>query len=138
VVIVEPQTDRRTPRRRAGDRAEEEAADYLASIGWTVIARNVRAGRHEIDLVALEPGVPAALVFVEVRSRSTGDFGTPEESVAGRKAAGMYRAAIVLANAGRLPNGQALPRLRWRVDLVSVVLSGGTRQIRHLRGVDAS
>jgi putative endonuclease len=101
-----------------------------------VIGRNVRVGRHEIDLVAIEPGEPPTLVFVEVRSRSTTGFGMPEESVVGGKATRMYRAAMELLQTGRLPDGSPLPRLPWRVDLVSVALTGMAGKFRHLRGVD--
>jgi putative endonuclease len=133
---VEPQACARTPRQRAGDHAEAQVAKHLDGLGWRVIGRNVRVGRHEIDLVAIEPGVPPTLVFVEVRSRSTTGFGPPEESVVGGKATRMYRAAIELVHTGRLPDGSPLPRLPWRVDLVSVVREGTSTTVRHLRGVD--
>ena len=42
----------RTAAQRAGDAAEELVAMRLASAGWTILARNVHVGRHEIDLVA--------------------------------------------------------------------------------------
>jgi Holliday junction resolvase-like predicted endonuclease len=96
-------------------------------------------GRDEIDLVAVEPGEPGesdTLVFVEVRSRSGARFGAPEESVVGGKAFRVYRAALSLAAAGALPNGRALPRVPWRVDLVAVVTTGAATRIRHLRGVE--
>jgi putative endonuclease len=133
---VEPQACARTPRQRAGDNAEEQVARYLHGIGWRVVGRNVRVGRHEIDLVAIEPDEPRTLVFVEVRSRSTAGFGTPEESVVGGKATRMYRAALALTRSGRLPDDMPLPRLPWRVDLVSVVREGTTITLRHLRGVE--
>ena len=51
------------PPRRSSPRDSREA-------GWTVLARNVHVGRHELDLVAVDPGPPAALVVVEVRWRA--------------------------------------------------------------------
>jgi putative endonuclease len=105
-------------------------------MGWTVLARNVRSGRLEVDVVAIEPGEQPTLVFVEVRSRSGPAFGAPEESVPGRKAIGMYRAAVSLVARGTLPDGRALPHLPWRVDLLSVVTDRRAVSIRHLRGVD--
>ena len=108
--------------------------------GWRIIARNVRVHRDEIDLVAIDPGPPAALVCVEVRSRSGPRFGTPEESVDDRKVLRAYRAALALAAAGRLPDGLPLPRVPMRVDLVSVetggtAASGRAPTLRHLRGI---
>ncbi len=135
---------RRSPRRRLGDRAEAVAARWLVSQGWTILARNIVVGRDELDLIALEPaaeGCSPCLVFVEVRSHSTGRYGTPEESVTARKLAGTYRAAFTLLRGGCLPDGTPSPSLAWRVDLVAVDISpiigkgfGGPR-FRHVRGV---
>lgn len=113
-----------------------------------MLARNVRVQRGEIDLVALEPGAAPTLVLVEVRSAATGAFGAPEERVDARKVGRMYRAAMALIAGGTLPDGERLPRLPWRVDLVTLdgrapstaVLSSpcGSSNgpaIRHLRGV---
>lgn len=120
-------------------------ADRLQEAGWRIIGRQVPVGRDEVDLVAIEPGDPAVLVFVEVRSARDGRFGAPEESVVGRKAARTYRAVLALLRIGELPDGRALPRLGWRVDVVSVVGladaavvpgRGGTVRVRHLRAVD--
>jgi Holliday junction resolvase-like predicted endonuclease len=134
-------TDQRTARRRAGDRAELVGARHLAGLGWVVLAANVDVGRDEMDLVALDPGPPACLVFVEVRSNVSGRFGAPEESLAGRKLRRTYRAAFALVRAGCLPAGVALPRWPWRVDVV-IVEQGpslgrglGGPVVRHLRGV---
>ena len=51
----------RTPAQRLGDIAEERVAEYLRAAGWTVLGRNVRMGRYELDLVGLDPGPPGAL-----------------------------------------------------------------------------
>ena len=133
--------DRRTQRRRLGDRAEALVASQLAALGWTVLAAGVRVGRDEIDLIAVEPGFPPTLVFVEVRSRSGPRFGAPEETIDAAKVARTYRAAFALLRARRLPDGRGLPPLRWRVDLVAVdgrplrVEDLGSVQLRHIRGV---
>ena len=51
---------------RKGAEAEEQAARWLARRGARVLARNVRRGRGELDIIALWDGV---LVFVEVKQR---------------------------------------------------------------------
>jgi Holliday junction resolvase-like predicted endonuclease len=135
---------RPTFRRRRGDRAEQLATGHLESLGWRVLARNVAAGRDEVDIVALDPGPPAAIVCVEVRSNTTGRFGAPEESVVGRKVRRLYRSMAALRAAGELPDGAGpLPRgVPWRVDLLVVedapTLGPGTggATIRHLRNVE--
>jgi Holliday junction resolvase-like predicted endonuclease len=133
-----PRSARRTARRVAGDLAEEAVASLLSSLGWTILARNVRVGRSEVDIVGLDPGPPPALAFVEVRSGSVGRFGAPEESVDAAKVGRLYRAAWRLVREGSLPDGRRLPREAWRVDLVAVVLDDGSGHwivTRHLRGI---
>lgn len=138
-------------RRGRGDRAEAFVAERLREAGWRILARQVPVGRDELDIVAVEPHPDGAsggtLVFVEVRSARDGRFGAPEESVVGRKAARTYRAVLALVRSGTFPDGRAVPRLPWRVDVVAVTgLSDPLRdgsadalprvRVRHLRGVD--
>ena len=59
-----PGDHERTAAQQAGDAAETLVADRLTDAGWTILARNVHVGRHEIDLVAIDPGPPAALVVI--------------------------------------------------------------------------
>ena len=101
----------RTAAQRAGDDAEARVAAYLDR-RWAgrCSRRNVRVGRAELDLVARDPGPPAALVIVEVRWRSRRDFGLPEETVDGRKRARLHRAGFALRELGKLPDGRAVPR----------------------------
>ena len=129
-------------RRASGERGERLAAGYLQTLGWTILATRVRVGRDEIDLLALEPGPPASLVAVEVRTRSSSRYGSPEESVDRRKIARLYRAAAGLRAIGTLPDGSALPAHSWRVDLVAVDDApaigpgAGGPTIRHLRALE--
>jgi putative endonuclease len=137
----------RTAAQQLGDAAEALVAGRLAAAGWTVHARNVRVGRHEIDLIASDPGPPPTLVFVEVRWRARRDFGLAEETVDHRKRDGLRRAAFgLLEREGeRLPRQRAaaprreggaappldLPRLPIRFDLVVVEPGDRIRHHRH-------
>jgi putative endonuclease len=121
----------RTPAQRAGDAAEALVADQLVSAGWSVLARNVHVGRHEIDLVAIDPGPPRTLVVVEVRWRAARDFGLPEETVDHRKRVRVRAAAYGLLDRGTLPDGSPLPRLPLRFDLIVVEPGGRLRHHRH-------
>jgi putative endonuclease len=120
----------RTAAQRTGDAAEAVVAAHLTGLGWHVVARQVRVGRAEIDLVAIDPGPPSELVVVEVRWRSRRDFGLAEETIDGRKRARLHRAGFALSDAGRLPDGRPVPALPVRFDLV-VVEPG--RRLRHHR-----
>ena len=126
----DPTGGERTRAQRAGDAAEALVAERLTAAGWTILARNVHIGRHEIDLVAVDPGPPSALVVVEVRWRAGRAFGLPEETVDHRKRAQLRRAGYALREQGHLPDGTQLPNLPLRFDLV--VLEPN-RPLRHHR-----
>ena len=121
----------RTAAQSAGDGAEALVATRLASMGWNVLARQLRVGRGEIDLLAIDPGPPHVLVVVEVRWRARRDFGLAEETVDGRKRARLHRAAFALRDVGVLPDGTPLPALPWRFDLVVVEPGARLRHYRH-------
>jgi putative endonuclease len=126
-----PRDPVRTAAQLAGDAAETAVASRLAQAGWTVLARNVHVGRHELDIVAIDPGPPAALVMIEVRWRAGRDFGLPEETVDHRKRARVRTAAYGLLDRGSLPDGSPVPRLPLRFDLVVVEPDGRVRHHRH-------
>jgi putative endonuclease len=125
----------RTAAQLAGDAAETLVLARLVEAGWTVLARNVHVGRHELDAVAVDPGPPAALVIVEVRWRRSRGFGLAEETVDHRKRARVRQAAYALLDRATLPDGGAIPRLPLRFDLVVVEPGdrGGAPRTRHHR-----
>jgi len=130
-----PPARTRTAAQQAGDAAETLVADQLIDDGWTVLARNVHVGRHELDLVAVDPGPPTELVFLEVRWRVRRDFGLAEETVDHRKRRRLRVAAFTLLERGVLPDGAALPDFAVRFDLVAVEppLGDAPPRIRHHR-----
>ena len=66
-----------------GQAGETAAAKHLLDQGYELLARGYRYRRAEVDLV-LRRGTEL-LVFVEVKTRSSGQFGTPETFVSERK-----------------------------------------------------
>ena len=129
-----PQGDDRRPlRRRRGDTAEALVAAHLERRGWVIVARQLRIGRDELDLLAIEPGRRPTLVVVEVRSRADPRFGPQEERLDAAKVGRLYRAAAALRRRGALPDGSGLPALPWRIDLIAV--DPPPAPLRHLRGV---
>jgi putative endonuclease len=123
----------RTGAQQAGDAAETLVLGRLLEAGWTVLARNVHVGRHELDLVAIDPGPPRALVIVEVRWRASRGFGLGEETVDHRKRSRVRLAAYGLLDRGVLPGGAVVPRLPIRFDLIVVEPGegGGEPRVRH-------
>jgi putative endonuclease len=67
------------PRHALGARAEQLAAEWLASQGWTILAQRWRCPAGELDLVARDPD--GVLVAVEVKARRSGRTGSPLESI---------------------------------------------------------
>lgn len=65
-----------------GKKGEQLAEEYLVGLGYTILFRNWRHGRYEIDLVAAKNEV---LHFIEVKTRSSNQFGLPEEAVNKKK-----------------------------------------------------
>jgi putative endonuclease len=61
-----------------GKSGEEAAIDYLRKKKYKIIERGFRLLRGEIDIIAYDQ---KTLVFVEVKTRKSRDFGYPEESV---------------------------------------------------------
>jgi Predicted endonuclease distantly related to archaeal Holliday junction resolvase len=121
----------RTAAQQAGDAAEARVATYLVGLGWGILATHVRVGRAELDIVAVDPGPPAALVVVEVRWRSRRDFGLPEETVDGRKRSRLHRAGFALREHSTLVDGTAVPNLPLRFDLIVTEPARGLRHHRH-------
>ncbi|NLO89598.1 MAG: YraN family protein [Clostridia bacterium] len=69
-------------RRKLGEIGERAVAQFLKRKGYKVIENNYRTRYGEIDIIALKDGI---LSFVEVKTRTTLQCGTPEEAVDCRK-----------------------------------------------------
>ena len=66
-----------------GKRGEKIAADYLVSKGYTILEKNWRFKKAEIDIIAKDN--EGILIFVEVKTRSYTYFGEPEAFVDEKK-----------------------------------------------------
>jgi putative endonuclease len=104
-----------TPEHALGRRGEDLAHRFLRRRGYTIVARNYRlaAGDAEADLIAHDAG---DLVIVEVKTRTTGDFGPPERAIGPEKQRALARVAREYARKSR----SVSPAVRC--DVVTVVL----------------
>lgn len=73
-----------------GKKGEQLAAEFLMKKGFEIVVRNYRHGHAEIDLIIKRDNW---LIFVEVKARSSNDFGEPEEFVDTRKMSKLFEAA---------------------------------------------
>jgi len=73
-----------------GKKGEDLAATYLADSGYQLLHRNWRYSHYEIDIIALKGAI---LHFIEVKMRSSKQYGFPEEAVTKKKFQSLLNAA---------------------------------------------
>lgn len=93
---------------------EAAAVRLLVRFGYRIRHRNFRCPLGELDLVAEERGV---LVFIEVKTRTTAEFGVPLEAVSPHKQRRLVRLATYFLA------GRRMLERPCRFDAVSVVIS---------------
>jgi putative endonuclease len=109
-------------RQEAGKLGEEAAQKFLKKRGYRIRETGFRCRHGEIDIVAQKKDY---LVFVEVRTKSNLDFGTPEESITQTKKERLIASALTYTT-----THENLPPL-WRIDVVAIELDekGKTRRM---------
>ncbi len=103
-------------RQDVGRMGEKLARDFLKKRGFRILETNYRCREGEVDIVAQDKEY---LVFVEVKTRTSQDFGIPEESITPAKEKRMIAAAQHYRQA------QDDPPPLWRIDFVAVELEKG-------------
>ena len=100
---------------KLGDEGEDIAVNYLKKRGYKVIERNHKNTFGEVDIIALHKGT---LVFIEVKTRRTDEYGMPFEAVDHRKQEKLKKVALMY-----------LKRLKKQVparfDVVSISIEDG-------------
>ena len=99
---------------------EDKACEYLKKLGFKIIERNFRKGYGEIDIVAIEETKKDGkiLVFVEVKTRTSSQFGSPLEAITYWK----LKSLIKMAKFYKMTH-RNLPE-SLRIDAVAVILNG--------------
>ena len=116
-----------TARGRLGKRGEDLAVEHLRRQGYRVLERNWRCARGEIDIVATDG---SSLVFVEVKTRSSCDFGHPLESITLVKLARLRSLALAWSLAHPESRGSL------RIDAIGVLAPYGKPfEVEHVMGV---
>jgi putative endonuclease len=100
-------------RQEIGKLGETLAVKYLKKQGFKIIETNYPCPIGEIDIVALQKD---CLVFIEVRTKTGSEFGTPEESVTAAKKKKMINTAYYY-----LKKNNSLES-DWRIDFIAVEL----------------
>ncbi len=108
-------------RRDTGILGERLARDFLVEKGYSILETNFRSPEGEVDIVAQDKD---CLVFVEVRTKRSHSFGTPEESITPTK---MEKLRIAAAYYRQLHDDS--PSL-CRIDVVAVELDNKNKPLR--------
>jgi len=107
--------------RATGQLGEKLAQNFLKGRGYQIVTTNYRSPDGEVDIIVAKDGV---LVFVEVRTKSSRNFGTPEESVTQRK----KQKLVLVAQDYMQTHG--IKESPWRIDFVAVELDNTGKTVR--------
>ncbi len=109
-----------------GKWGEDEAAHFLENKGYSILERDWKMGKRDLDIVAMSEN-HATLVFIEVKTRKNDEFQEPEEAVDTLK----MRNLAIAANAYvKLMNIDT----EIRFDIVSVI--GGKGNIFRIEHIE--
>jgi len=94
-----------------GNWGEEVAAKYLIDKGVKITDRNVRSQRGEIDIIGKKNGT---IIFFEVKTRRSKQYGNPEDAVNKRKQEHIRKTALEY-----IQSNLDL-EIEWRLDVISI------------------
>ena len=111
-------------------RGEDLATQFLKNKGYKIIERNFRKGYGEIDIIAIQG---RTLVFVEVKTRTSNQYGSPLEAISYFK----LRSLIKTAEFYKMLNPKLPEALR--IDAVSILLdiSNNLVNIEHVENISS-
>ncbi|MDP3150279.1 MAG: YraN family protein [Ignavibacteria bacterium] len=105
-----------------GKEGEEKAVTLLIEKGFEIIERNYRYGKGEIDIIARDKEF---LVFVEVKSRESLEYGKPEEAITKRKMSQIRKITEAYLAEKNITNENI------RFDVVAILFLNGEISIEH-------
>ncbi|PKP42760.1 MAG: YraN family protein [Bacteroidetes bacterium HGW-Bacteroidetes-12] len=106
-----------------GKKGEEKAVVFLKKLGYEILAINWQERKFEIDIIAKDQ---QELVFIEVKTRATDYFGTPEEAVTTAKQNHLIEGADYYIQKHEID-------LEARFDVIAIVLNKQTFKITHFK-----
>ncbi len=113
-------------RRYIGKTGESLAQDFLKKKGYRILETNFRCRFGEIDIVAQQRDT---LVFIEVRSKTSSDFGSPEESITYTKMEHLKSAANFYLQQ------KARSAASWRIDVIALEL-GANHELKRITQIE--
>ncbi len=110
-------------RHELGRNGENLAAAYLEKEGYIILARNYRYLKSEIDLIARTKDI---IIEVEVKTRSSRDFGNPQEFVKPKQINNLVLALDHFVQNFTTP-------VEVRFDIIAIVQSEKSNEIEHIK-----
>jgi len=109
-----------------GKKGEQLAAEYLRHQGYRIEAERWKMRHLELDLIAIDP-TSGEIVFIEVKTRKSAAYGTPEQAVDYKKMMNMVYAADAYIKKFRVDRD-------WRFDIIAIIDNGQqTPHIEHFK-----
>ena len=105
-----------------GKKGEELAVDYLISKGYKIIERNYRFNKAEVDIMAQKQ---STLAIIEVKTRSTTDFGNPQDFVKPKQIQRLVKAVDEYVTIHNL-------EVEIRFDIIAIVKNKTLFDIEHI------
>lgn len=105
-----------------GKKGEELAVAHLVKAGYEIVARNFTYQKAEVDIIARKDNV---LAVVEVKTRSTPDFGDPQDFVKKKQINQLVKAIDYFVNEHNLD-------VEVRFDIVAIIKNKSGTRIEHL------
>ena len=105
-----------------GIKGEQLAVDFLIKNNYEIIERNYRFEKAEVDIIAKKDDT---LAIVEVKTRSTTDFGNPEDFVKPKQIKNLVKAVDEYVTANNL-------NVDVRFDVIAIVKNEKQYDIEHL------
>ena len=105
-----------------GKKGEQLAVDFLLKNNYEIIERNYRFDKAEVDIIAKKKDI---LAIVEVKTRSTADFGDPQDFVKPKQIQRLVKAVDEYVTVNDLD-------VEVRFDIIAIVKEGKGFKIEHL------
>lgn len=112
-----------TKHKETGIKGEQIARNFLENLGYNILYTNWRHEKKEVDIIATFNNL---LIFIEVKTRTSFDFGFPEEAVNAKKQTYLKAAADEFLY--QHPQYEQL-----RFDIISILLKNGdVKELKHI------
>lgn len=105
-----------------GRKGEQIAVDFLLKDGYHILERNYRFDKAEVDIIAKKNDI---LAVIEVKTRSTKDFGNPQDFVKPKQIKNLVKAVDTYVTTNDMD-------VEVRFDIIAIIKNSNSFEIEHL------